>query len=155
MTLTTHVAIGAPVPVAKLHRELNRLLVDHTPGWQGGVDGIDWCHEPDGFYGDGRWEYRNTLGQGLCALAWVCYVPEGWLSREPDEDGYSFYDGLPADMRVMAEYALDTPYGAGSDTQRAVITELAPWLEAHDAPWWWHDEGWGEWRPPSEFHRFG
>lgn len=165
MTMSTSLLIGAPVPVAALHRRWCELLVEHSD-FAGDVDDVAWRHEHDR-YEPGCSRFSNLAGQGLCALSHIEYHPDGPIPRPPIEEGgevgdpaYDEWAGVPADAFICAEVWMDTSYGYRAHPggcgglHHYLITELCEWLIDHHCPpgllWWYAGEVTDIFRPITD-----
>ena len=146
MTLTTHIRIADPTPVRELFDFVTDLVGGNHPRFNG--ERPEFLHKEAWSFPENR-QYANRP-QGLQALVWLQYGPDGPLKEyEDDEAGYSEY---PFYNDCAMELALDTPYGyenerggGCNDLHAYLITQIAPFLNERKLRWAWQDEYTGEW----------
>ncbi len=151
MTLATSIRIVEPTPVRPIFDQTRTLL---------GAGKATFRHVRAG---DTPWPssnntYHNDPGQGLPALLWVEYGPDGPLREYMDEDGKDcsdWYECQPPNHRhppkASIEVMFDTAYGYKRDGANCndlhawLVLEMGRWLDAHSLTWYWQNEYTGEW----------
>lgn len=144
MTLCTHVYVRDQVEPAEVFAYCRDLL--------GATDEITTYKRVDT---DGSWSMGNDLGQGLDALLWVDYRPDGPLRTPEQEQSHTKWceedcDGSRHEPACWLEVAFDTAYGYRKDGEGCgqlharLVAKLGLWLDANNVSWLWENEFTGE-----------
>lgn len=142
MTLNTRVVIEQPYPAPRVFHHCRQLL--------GCTDAHVWEHERTS-----KWSrnprYGNILGQGLPALLWLHYGPDGPLLDDDEDDPEERQGFIAVHFDTAYGYARFSPNGAGCEDLHAwLIRELGRWLDERGLTWQWQNEFTGEWHRGSE-----
>ncbi len=144
MTLTTKVAITTPCLKPRSVFDFCQTLIGASPD----VQVID---DPDG--------WMNRPDQGLLALMWVRYGPDGPIKRDCDCDYLDPPDRCSEcrSPEAFVEASFDTPYGVETDEggsctdlHAALVYALGDWCDRHSLTWAWRDEFTGAWHQGRE-----
>lgn len=142
MTLDTRVIIQAPTNAREVFDFCRKLLgADEHTAWRptAGWDNPGW---------------HNDAGQGLPALLYLWYGPDGPLQETKyDDEGVVEIGVGPHDPAGFIEVSFDTGYsyrggsnGEGcGDLHAALVDRLGSWLDERHLPWIWQNEFTCEW----------
>jgi hypothetical protein len=144
VTLSTNIYVQGYIEPTTVFHKCRELI--------GATDATEFVDDREGTRGDGSAILRNIAGQGLCALLWMHYRPDGAALR-PDGDAcsedcdpdYHRHDPMHwIDVDFDTAYSYTDAYGGCGALHARLVFELGQWLDDEGVPWCWRNEFTGE-----------